>query len=117
VIDTRFRHARGPPNGILGHFHFLNFFLRRRAEKLKKIAKFWKRDVTKPNGWAGKWLIQDSIMLGAPPMEFWVISTFWTFSSDAGVKSKKKKLPNFENTMSQNLMGELESDWFKILSW
>jgi hypothetical protein len=37
-------------------------------------------------------------------MEFWVISAFSTFSSDTGVKSKKK-LPNFENAMSQNLMG------------
>jgi hypothetical protein len=42
-------------------------------------------------------------------MEFLVISTFLTFSSEAGVKSKKK-WPNFENMMSQNLMGELESD-------
>jgi hypothetical protein len=31
------------------------------------------------------------------------------------VKSKKK-WPNFENMMSQNLMGELESDWYKIPS-
>jgi hypothetical protein len=42
-------------------------------------------------------------------MQLWVISAFSTFSSDAGVKSSKK-LPNFENAMSQNLMGELESD-------
>jgi hypothetical protein len=42
-------------------------------------------------------------------MEFWVISAFPTFSSDAGVKSFKK-WPNFENAMSQNLMGEMESD-------
>jgi hypothetical protein len=55
VIDTRFHHARGPPNGVLGYFHFLDFLLRCRGEKFKK------------------WL-------------------------------------NFENAMSQNLMGELESD-------
>jgi hypothetical protein len=42
-------------------------------------------------------------------MEFWVSSTFSTFSSKAGVKSKKKS-QNFENAMSQNLMGELKSD-------
>jgi hypothetical protein len=32
------------------------------------------------------------------------------------VKSKKKS-QNFENAMSQNLMGELKSDWYKILSY
>jgi hypothetical protein len=55
--------------------------------KVKKIAKFLKWDVTKPNGGAGKQLIQDSVSLGAPLMEFWVIFTFSTFSSDTGVKS------------------------------
>jgi hypothetical protein len=55
--------------------------------KVKKIAKFGKCDVTKANRGAGKLLIQDSISIGAPLMEFWVISRFWTFSSNTGVKS------------------------------
>jgi hypothetical protein len=55
--------------------------------KSKKMSKFWKCDVTKRKWGAGKRLIQDSVSIGAPLMEFWVISTFSTLSSDAGVKS------------------------------
>jgi hypothetical protein len=43
----------------------------------------------KPNGGAGKQLIQDSVSLGNPLMEFWVISALLTFTSDTEVKSKK----------------------------
>jgi hypothetical protein len=49
----------------------------------------------KPNGGAGKQLIQDSVSLVVPLMKFWVIFAFSTFSSDAGVKSLKK-LANLE---------------------
>jgi hypothetical protein len=60
------------------------------GSKVKKMAKFLKRVVTKPNQGDGKRLIQDSVSLGAPLMKFWVISAFLTFFSDAGVKSLKK---------------------------